>query len=177
MPHDLTGWAVRLNGWATMWLARVAAVVLATLAMMTFADVFARYVLNQPFSFTIEITEMAMGVIVFFGIGLVTHERAHVTVDILTSRMHQIAQTVVSVVVNLVALGYLVLLVWRMWERALELHDLGDVTQILLFPFWPGALLMAFGSVFLLTGVFLHLLNDMADLIRRRNGAEPRSRS
>ena len=77
----------RMNAVAAMWLARIAAAVIACLALMTFADVFARYVFNSPFSFTIELTEAAMGVIVFFGLALVTHEDGHISVDIVTSRL------------------------------------------------------------------------------------------
>jgi len=160
------GLPARLNGWATMWLARIAAVILAFLALMTFADVFARYFLNSPFTFTIEITEMAMGVIVFFGLGLVTHDQAHIAVDILTNRLRRTLQAAVALVVNLVALIYLAVLAWRMWERAIDLLQLGDVSQILLIPFWPGALLMAFGSLFLLTGILLVIRERAIDLLR-----------
>ena len=51
-----------------------------------------------------------------------------------------------------------------MWMQAFELLDLGDVTQILLLPYWPGAMAMAFGSAFLLTGVFLQLLRALTAL-------------
>ena len=42
-----------------------------------------RYFFKAPFSFTVELTEMGMAVLVYFGIGLVTHENAHISADFL----------------------------------------------------------------------------------------------
>ena len=127
----------RMNAVAAMWLARIAAAVIACLALMTFADVFARYVFNSPFSFTIELTEAAMGVIVFFGLALVTHEDGHISVDIVTSRLRARLRAALGLLMQAIALAYLALLVWRLWIRALELYDFGDTTQILLMKTKP----------------------------------------
>ena len=158
---------VRLNGRATLWLARIAAVVLALLALMTFTDVFGRYVFNKPYSFTFEITELAMGIIVFFGLGLVTHTEGHISVDILTIRMREKVRQFFAVLTNLIALIYLFFLVWRVWLRAEELMIGGDSTQILLWPLWPHAYVMAFGSIFLLTGVALLTVKAIRHLSTR----------
>src|SRR5437762_13624275 len=77
----------RANGRAALWLARLAAVALAIIALVTFGDVVGRYFFHAPFAFTVELTQMAMAVIVFFGVGLVTHESAHICADIVTMRL------------------------------------------------------------------------------------------
>jgi TRAP-type C4-dicarboxylate transport system permease small subunit len=161
---------VRLNGRVTLWLARIAAVVLALIALMTFSDVFGRYIFNKPYSFTFEVTELAMGIIVFFGLGLVTHTEGHISVDILTIRMREKMRAFFAAATNVVALIYLVLLVWRVFLRAEELHFGGDKTQILLWELWPHAYVMAFGSLFLLTGIALLTINAVRDLSRRKDG-------
>ena len=50
----------RVNGWATLWLARLAAVALAIIAVVTFGDVIGRYFFHAPFAFTVELTQMMM---------------------------------------------------------------------------------------------------------------------
>ena len=55
---------------------------LALIAVVTFCDVIARKVFNRGFTFTVEMTEMAMALIVFLGVGLVTHQRGHIVVDV-----------------------------------------------------------------------------------------------
>jgi TRAP-type C4-dicarboxylate transport system permease small subunit len=159
---------VRWNGRVTLWLARIATVILAVLALMTFTDVFLRYVFNSPLHFTYEITELSMGIIVFFGLGLVTHKEGHISVDILTLRMGDRLRAFFALFTNLAALVYLALLVWRVFLRAGELETGGDLTQILLWPLWPHAYVMAFGSVFLITGAALLAVKALRDVTRGR---------
>ncbi|MPZ58164.1 MAG: TRAP transporter small permease subunit [Rhizobiales bacterium] len=158
MTDAMAGLTGRLNGWATLWLARIAAFVLAALAVVTFCDVVGRYFFNSPFTFTVEVTELSMGLIVYFGIGLTTHRNEHISVDFVTLRLSQRQQAWLAVVTNLLALGFLCVMVWQVWLRAEVLLTKGDVTQIWGIPIWPVAFGMAVGSVFLLTGVFLQMV-------------------
>jgi len=148
----------RLNGLATLWLARVAAVIMAILALLTFADVGARYLFNRPFNFSVEITELSMGLIVYLGIGLTTHENGHVRVDMVTLRLGERVRAMVEALTSLIALGFLAVMIWRLWLRALVLYEKHDVSQVLHLPFWPIAFAMATASLFLLSGVFLWLI-------------------
>ena len=156
---DIVGLIGRWNGQVTWWLARIAAGILAFVALVTFCDVVARYFFNRPFSFTVEGTELMMGLIVFLGVGLTTHQDGHISVDIVTLRLPDRIRALLSLITNLLAFGFLLLMVWRIWQRAAVLLDKGDTTQILLLVVWPFAFLMAAGSVFYLTGVLVHLLN------------------
>jgi TRAP-type C4-dicarboxylate transport system permease small subunit len=158
---------VRLNGRATLWLARIAAAILAIIALMTFTDVFLRYVFNSPFDFTYEITEMSMGIIVYFGLGYATHTEDHISVDMLTIRMPKRLRAFFALLTSLLALIYLALLVWRVWVRADDLATTGDKTQVLLWPLWPDAYLMAFGGLFLITGMALWVLKALHELTGR----------
>ena len=174
MGEGLTGRIDRLNGRVTTWLARIAAAVLALLAVMTFCDVIARYFFNSPFSFTVEITEIAMGVIVYFGVGLVTQNNGHISVDVVTLRLSDWWRALLRLVTNIAALGFLSLMVWRLWLRTAALFDTGDVSPIMLIPRWPTALLMTIGAVFFLTGLVVHIVADYA---RVRSEAPPQSPS
>lgn len=157
MSNTALGPIGRLNGRVTMWLARIAAFVLAALAVMTFCDVLGRYFFNAPFTFTVEITELAMGLIVYLGIGLTTHDNEHISVDFVTLRLSEWLRTLVELATSFVALAFLTIMVWRIWLRAEDLLAKGDMTQVWHIPMWPVAFAMAFGSVFLLTGVFLRM--------------------
>lgn len=160
---------VRLNGRVTLWLARIAMVILAILALMTFTDVFLRYVFNAPFHFTFEITELSMGLIVYFGLGLVTHTEGHISVDILTLRLNDRLRAFFSLLTNFLALIYLAVLVWRVWYRANELMVAGDKTQVLLWDLGPHAYIMAFGSIFMLTSMMLLTGRSLRDLFGKRD--------
>jgi TRAP-type C4-dicarboxylate transport system permease small subunit len=120
--------------------------------------VIARYFFNSPFTFTVEMTELGMGLIVFLAVGLTTHEEGHISVDIVTLRLTEWFRSLLAAFTNLVAFVFLAAMVWRIWLRAEFLLQKGDVTPIWHQPIWPVAFIMAAGSVFLLTGVLLHFL-------------------
>ena len=159
---------IRLNGRVTTWLARAAAVFLVIVASVTFCDVFARYFFLKPFTFTVEITELGMALIVFLAVGLVTHDDAHINVDVVTLRLSNDSRTVLGLVTNMLVLVFLVIMIWRLWLQALYVLSKGDKTQIWAIPYWPVAMTMVVGSLFLLTGVLIHIIG----LIRRLRGQE-----
>jgi len=158
----------RWNGRVTTWLAQIAALILAVLCATTFADVVGRYFFNAPFTFTVEATELAMGLIVYLGVGLVTHDNEHVSADVVTSRLPDWLRAVVGLVTNGLALAFLAVMVWRVWLRAAELLAEGDITQIWLVPIWPVAFAMAFGAAFFVSGVFLHMLGTLQKISGER---------
>jgi TRAP-type C4-dicarboxylate transport system permease small subunit len=161
MKDMLTSSAGRLNELISLWLARIAAVALALIAGVTLCDVVARKVFNRGFTFTVEMTEWAMALIVFLGVGLVTHQRGHIVVDVLTLRLSERSRVWLGLVTNLLSLGFVLVMVWRLWLQAGFIASKGDTTPILNVPLWPIAYLIAAGSVFLATGLILHVLDSL----------------
>ena len=160
MDGPLTSRVERLNGLVTSWLARIAALALALIAVVTFCDVIARKVFNSGFTFTVEMTEMLMALIVFLGVGLVTHQRGHIMVDVLTLRLSERSRVWLGFVTNILSLGFVVMMVWRLWLQAAFITSKGDTTPIWNIPLWPIAYLIAAGSVFLVTGLVLQVLDS-----------------
>ena len=172
MKDVLTSSVGRLNGVVALWLARIATVALALIAVVTLCDVVARKVFNSGFTFTVEMTEMAMALIVFLGVGLVTHQRGHIVVDVVTLRLSERARVWLGLVTNILSLGFVLLMVWRLWLQAGFIASKGDTTPILNFPLWPIAYLIAAGSIFLVTGLVLHVL-DSVDRATNRDKSAP----
>jgi len=161
MRDPLTSQVGRLNARVTFCLARIATVALALIAVVTFCDVIARKVFNSGFTFTVEMTEMAMALIVFLGVGLVTHQRGHIVVDVVTLRLSERARVWLELVTNILSLGFVLIMVWRLWLQAFFIRSKGDLTPIWNIPLWPIAYLIAAGSIFLVTGLVLHVLDSI----------------
>ena len=161
MEDMVTSRVGRLNGLVTLWLARTATVALALIAFVTFCDVIARKVFSKGFTFTVEMTEMSMALIVFLGVGLVTHQRGHIVVDVVTLRLSERARVWLGLVTNVLSLGFVLIMVWRLWLQAAFIMSKGDTTPILNFPLWPIAYLIAAGSIFLVTGSVLLVLDSV----------------
>jgi TRAP-type C4-dicarboxylate transport system permease small subunit len=147
-----------------MWLARVAAGALAVIAVVTFGDVIGRYFFHAPFAFTVELTQIAMALVVYFGVGLVTQEDAHISADVVILRLPPRLRALFALVTNLLALAFLAAMVWRLWLQAAFLFAKGDTTMVWEVPLWPVACAVAAGSMLFLTGVFLHLMSAWAAL-------------
>ena len=145
-----------------MWLARCAAVILAVMALTTFVDVIGRYVFNRPLTFTLEFTELAMGLIVFLSVGLVTHTREHVSVDFVTLRMGPRLRAAVDVIINIISFLYLVVVVWRLGEKSWDLYKVGDMTPTYFILLWPFGLIMTVASLLFLTSTLLHIISGLS---------------
>lgn len=160
----------RLNGAIALWLARVAALILAAIGIMTFSDVILRYVFSAPFSFTVEFTEIMMGLMVFLAVGLTTHEKRHIGVDALTMRLPLKTNAILDLAMSTIALVMACTLVWQLFLKAGVLLHKGDYTPIQHFPYWPGAYLMGFGCLFLITGLIFFIVRDLRALRATRTG-------
>lgn len=169
MQDALAGPLGRLNGRVSEWLARIAAFIVAVLAVLTFTDVIARYVFNRPFSTTVELTEIGMGLIIWFGVGLVTHVKEHVTVDFVTLRLPPRVQVVLEFVVSIVSLGYLCILVREMWVKAFDLYASGDFMIVIETPLWPIAFLIGIAGILFLTGTLLHIMSALSRIASGRS--------
>ena len=171
MKDVLTSRVGRLNELITLWLARIATGALALIAVVTLCDVVARKVFNRGFTFTVEMTEMAMALIVFLGVGLVTHQRGHIVVDVVTLRLSERARVWLGLVTNILSLGFVLIMVWRLWLQAAFITSKGDTTPILNFPLWPIAYVIAVGSLFLVTGLILHVLDSVDRALHHEKSA------
>lgn len=113
----------------------VAAGAIAGLVMaLTFADVLGRYLFNSPIRGAFELTEMAMGLLVFGALPLVTLRREHVVDAILFDRMPDAVRRVLAVAFDLLGAAVCGLMAWRMWLYGDRLVRFGEVTMELRIP-------------------------------------------
>ncbi|MBV1694793.1 MAG: TRAP transporter small permease [Hyphomicrobiales bacterium] len=109
-------------------LGIAAAVLLFALMMLTCVDVVGRYFLNRPVLGAFELTEMALALLIFIGLPLVTLRQEHISVDLfdaITPRWLLRVQHVVAHAIGAVATGYLA---WRLWLRATGMLASGETT-------------------------------------------------
>ena len=73
------------------------------------------------------------------------------------------------ILTNLIALGFAGVMSWQLWLYAVFLFGKGDTTQVWTVPLWPIAFAVAVGSIFIVTGLLLHV----AGVFRRLSGEVP----
>lgn len=124
-------------------LRLIASVLLFAMMVVTFVDVVGRYVFARPLTGAFELTEVLLGLLIFAGLPIVTWRRAHVAVDLVTSRLPGRPRALLARLAAVVTAGVLALIAWRLGVTASDLTAYGDATVFLGIPLGPVAGAMA----------------------------------
>lgn len=149
----------RIGQLANMGVLMIGAVGLLAMALMTFYDVFARYIFNAPTIWATELSVYLLQVMVFLPMGALLAENGHLSstlvTDQLSSRNRRIAQRIAFFAVAVFA----ALLIRYGWSFTAHAWRMGQTSPSLLaVPLWiPNALVPA--------GFFLLLVNAIAAFI------------
>lgn len=98
----------------------LAALLMGGLLFTLFLQVFTRYVLNDPLSWTEEVARYVYVYIVFLGASAAISDRTHVGIDYFAKALPVRAQWALSVAVNLLVLCALALLAYWGWRAAMR---------------------------------------------------------
>ncbi len=148
-------------------LKRTAEVCIAALALLTLADVVARYFLNDSILGAVELTEILMVGVIFCGIVLSTAAREHVIVDLLPLPFGQLGARIFHAISQLVAAAICLVLGAASWSQALSALDYADQTTMLSLPLAPVVFFMSI-MLFINTAVQLSLAwIDLRTEVRR----------
>ena len=141
----------------TTWLEAAAGVGLLALIVLTTLDAVGRYALDAPIPGALELTELTMVVIVFSSLATAQRKKAHVAVELLTSRLGSRARLCVELFGFALALALMLTIAWRSTLHGLELYETGDQTGTLGIPLFPFYLVVAIGCL----GMAVELVRDV----------------
>ena len=122
------------------------AVTIFFMMAVTFIDVIGRYFFLAPLPAADELTKLAMAVSIFGGLPLVTRHREHVTISLFDGFFSAPVLKVRQIVVDVICIGVLSGLCWRLIHQAWSLEDFDDKTLFLSVPLAPFAYFMAIMS-------------------------------
>jgi len=118
-------------------------------------------VIWKPFPGDFETTEVGVAVAAFAFLPYCQMTRANVTADIFTSWLSARAVAALTLVASLVAIGFSLLLLWRMWVGMLDQKAYGYTTAILQFPHWVAFIPILVSLALLCLAAIVTLLEDM----------------
>ena len=114
--------------------AWVAAGLAAVMMVTTFSDVIMRYFFNRPIYGAFEITEISMGLIVFFALPMMIRARENITVTVLFDNFPAAMRRIMVVLTDLTGAAVCALIAWRMWLYGERLLRFREVTMELAVP-------------------------------------------
>lgn len=145
-------------------LGVAASILLLGMMVLTFADVVARYLLDRPIRGGFEITELALLVLIFAGLPLVSHADEHVTMDFIDRLLPRRLVFPWIRVMHALCAALMFFLAWQVWIKAGRIHSYGDTTEVLLIRVGPFVYFMA--AMIALTGL-VHVFKLFAPAVQR----------
>lgn len=146
-------------------LGGIAALLVFVMMIITVIDVAGRYLFSAPLPGAFEITEITLAIVIFLGLPLVCFEDGHISVSLITDRLHGVARRLQSAGAALIGGATLALVAWRIYEHGAQLASYGDVTIFLRLPKGPIAYLLA--ALTAVSAVYL-LIRGIRLLISKR---------
>lgn len=148
--------SIRVVGLATRMLGVMGAFLLFSMMVLTFVDVWGRYIFNAPVPGGFEITELMMATLIFAGLPLVTLHDEHISVDLIDPFFPRALLRWRDALVGVLCVVMVAVLSHRMWLKAEEQVEYGDMTAALHIPVAPVTYFMAVTAA--LTCVLLMVL-------------------
>ena len=117
------------------------------MTLFSFVDVIGRELISSSIAAKVEMTELMMGLIVFFGLGLITFLRSHIRVDVIVVQFPIRLRATFDVVTYALSIFFVALICWRLGKLAMIKLDQGGFAQIWEIPLWPMIVVMTVCSV------------------------------
>jgi TRAP-type C4-dicarboxylate transport system permease small subunit len=139
------------------WAALGSGAVLALLMFITVADVVARYFFNQPFSGSVELTEMLMVALVMLAMPYCALTGGHIQVDVLDRALGRRGRFLSDLLIAVVGIAVFGFLIYRTGLKAIDTYEYNDLSTMLRLPIWPLYALIVIGFA----GYLLVVIRDL----------------
>jgi TRAP-type C4-dicarboxylate transport system permease small subunit len=132
-------------------------------------DIVGRYLLRAPIVGAFEITEFLMAGIIFIGFAFTQAQKAHLSIDLLFTRLTPSTQNSLTIFNLIVTFLFYALIAWRGVVGSWEAYALDDKTAGLIrIPYWPARAVIPLGAILLCLQIFL----DIVEGLRERRSRE-----
>jgi TRAP-type transport system small permease protein len=118
-------------------IAYAGGLILVGLMLLVIYEISMRYFYGRPFRGGYELTELAMSLIVAFGLPYTAIVRGHVSVDVFSRWLDLPALRWLTVLVHLTGAALLAYVAWRAWLHAAGGLRFGDMTNMMRIPKYP----------------------------------------
>jgi C4-dicarboxylate transporter DctQ subunit len=148
------------------WLNLASVFIIMFLMFFASAEILGRYIFNAPIPGHVEIVELIMAGIVFFGIAYTERVGGHVRMElfvtrVLKGRAYHIAEVITATMSLFV---YIFILVYT-FKATLFAFQVGDNTAYLYWPTWPSKFAVPLGSFFLCMRFVIEIIQHIAQAV------------
>ncbi|MDP5220699.1 TRAP transporter small permease [Ruegeria sp. 2205SS24-7] len=109
-------------------------IVLAAMMLLTFVDVIGRYLLGAPVFGASEMISTMLALTIFMGLGIANARDKHIVVELFDHKIRALSPRLYDVVVQGFSIIAMLLIVYVLWEQAVEAAHVGSMTVVLEWP-------------------------------------------
>ena len=121
-------------------------VIIIVLTLMTVADIIMRRFFSMPFSFSFEVTQLMLVVIVFCSIPYSTNKMRHVSIEVLVNTFPEKLNRRIAIFGDFFCVAVLAAICWQCIDKGFRSHNIGTMTGELEIPLYPFYFFVSFGA-------------------------------
>ena len=139
------------------------------MAVLVVVDILLRQFFNRPMPGVIELETFMVAVLCFVGLAYTQIKGGHVRVDLFVNNIPTQVRGLLDCIFPALGLFLFGLITWQYGIRVMDSIKLHEISDVLVWPYWPFFLITAIGCA-LLSFVFLaELLNSLAKVFLNTN--------
>lgn len=143
----------------------MAMVVLMVMMSLTVADVFMRYIFNDPITGTTELTEYMM-VCTLLGMAPCALQRRHINVDVVTQVLPPRFNAVVDLITLLAGLAFIIILSWQGFMAGLYELSFDVRSSMLNIPDFPFYVVLSVSFATLSLVMIVLIIQRISELVK-----------
>ena len=121
-------------------------VIIIALTLMTVADIIMRRFFSMPFSFSFEVTQLMLVVIVFCSIPYSTNKMRHVSIEVLVNMFPEKLNRRIAIFGDFFCVAVLAAICWQCIDKGFRSYNIGTMTGELEIPLYPFYFFVSFGA-------------------------------
>jgi TRAP-type C4-dicarboxylate transport system permease small subunit len=148
------------------WLNLASVFIIMFLMFFATAEIIGRYFFNHPIHGHLEIVELIMAGVVFFGVAYTERTGGHVRMElfvtkVLRGRSYHLAEFITTTA----ALVTFIFIFYYTTKSSWDAYQFGDTTPDAYIPTWPSKFAIPLGSLFLCIRFFIEMIQHLAQVI------------
>jgi len=148
------------------WLNLASVFIIMFLMFFATTEIVGRYIFNAPVPGHVEIVELIMAGVVFFGIAYTERVGGHVRMELFVTRVlkgrgYHIAEAITA---TLSLFVYIFILIYT-FKASVFAFQMGDNTAYLYWPTWPSKFAVPLGSLFLCIRFLIEIIQHVSQAV------------
>lgn len=135
------------------------------MAVVVVADIILRQFFNRPMPGVVELETFMVAVLCFVGLAYTQMKGGHVSVDLFVHHIPTRIRLILDCLFAAFGLFLFGLISWQYGVRVMDFIKLREISDVLVWPFWPFFLITACGCALLAVVFLAELLNSLSRML------------